>query len=471
MQIPFVGGSYEGRSKNINAQRSVNLYPILDNQHGKVPIAMYGTPGFKAFATTGTHSGIRGMLVAGSYLYAVAYDKLYRVDTSGTATSLGSIDSTSGKCWIEYNGTTGNQVMVVDGTTGYVYNTSTGAFAKIADADFPGASSLTFQDGYFIVTKPNTAQFWVSGSYNGTSWTSTAFATAEGQVDNLMSCLSDHRELWLFGSKSTEIWYNVGTGTPPFERKVDEVMERGCIAAGSPTKLDNTVYWLDENGMAIRADGYKPSIVSTRQIEYQWSTYTSISDALGFSYIMEGHTFWVLTFPTANKTWVYDASTGFWHERESIYSHSAGRWRASCYAYFNGKHLIGDHSLPYIYELDLDLYEEGDNELKCVRACPVIHEDQKLLFHHALEIEFEAGVGGEQVKAENPKAMLKWSDDGGHTWSNEHWADIGKMGEYGKRAIWRRLGRSRNRVYEVTITDPVKRVIMGANLTASKGNA
>jgi hypothetical protein len=74
----------------------------------------------------------------------------------------------------------------------------------------------------------------------------------------------------------------------------------------------------------------------------------------------------------------------------------------------------------------------------------------------------------------DPRVMLRWSDDGGHTWSNEHWASMGKIGEYGKRVIWRRLGMTtklRDRVYEISGSDPVKIAIMGAELSATPTSA
>jgi hypothetical protein len=469
MEIPFVGGAYLDRSTNLNAQRCVNLYPVLDKEEGKVPIALYGTPGLKSFANIGVTSPVRGMIVAGSFLYAVCGSGFYRIDTSGTVTSRGTLDSSSGYCWMAYNGTTGNQIMIVDGTTGYIYNTSTTTFAKITDANFPGASSLTFQDGYFIVSRPDTGQFYISASYDGTNWDASDYATAEGHPDNLMAVVSDHRELWLFGEETTEVWYNSGNATFPFERKIDEILERGLGAVASVVQMDNTIFWLDNHRMVQRAEGYRPHIISTRQIEYQFASYSTVSDAIGFSYVQDGHSFYILTFPIANKTWVYDAATNFWHERSSY--PNDGRWRANYYVYFDNKRLIGDHSNGKIYELDLDTYTDDGEEIKAKRTTQVIHKDRKNLFFHKLEIDFESGVGIATGQGNDPQAMLKWSDDGGHTWSNEHWRSMGKIGEYTKRAIWRRLGKSRERIFDLTISDPVKRVILAADADITVGTA
>ena len=288
-------------------------------------------------------------------------------------------------------------------------------------------------------------------------------------MDDVVCAFSDHRELWLFGTKSTEIWYNSGSGSPPFDRKIDEILERGISAAASIAAEDNTLFWLDDRKMVVKADGYRPAVISTREIDYQIAQYSDVLDAIGFTYSQEGQTFYVLTFPTGNATWVYDAATGEWHQRTSYPSPYNNRWRANCYAYFDGKHLVGDHSNGKIYELDLDTYADDGNIIKAIRTGAAVHEKRHLLFHNTLELEFEAGVGLVSGQGSDPTVMLRWSDDGGHTWSNEHWKAIGKIGEYSKRARWSKLGRSRDRIYEVSITDPVKRVLISANLDATKG--
>lgn len=463
MQFPFVGGSYEGRSKDINSQRCVNLYVEVDQQGGKVPIALFGTPGLVEFCDTGIDFALRGMHVFDGVLYAVCGSSLYGIDTTGTATYLGALNTLTGPVYMANNPT---QLMIVDSTYGYIWDGTT--VTQIADTDFMGAGGLTYQDGYFIVPVPDTIYAQLSDLNDGTSWDPTQLISVEGKPDSILAVFSDHRELWAFKKQTTEVYYNSG-GTVPFTRKIDEILERGIIAPASVAREDNTIFWLDDRGIARRAEGYNPKIISTRHIEYQWSQYDTLSDAIGFCYVQEGHTFYVLTFPGANKTWCYDITTGIWHERMSSFDYVDGRWRANCYAYFDGKHLVGDYANGKIYEMSLDTYADDGEPIKAIRRAPVVHDDRKWLFHRNLEIEFESGVGLVSGQGQTPYAMLRWSDDGGHTWGNVHPVEIGKIGEYTKRARWKKLGRSRNRIYEVTITDPVKRVIVGAYLDVEKG--
>lgn len=467
MEIPFVGGAYTSRSPNLDAQQCINFYPVLDQEGGKSVSALYGTPGLKLFRNLNKAAPVRGLHVMDDKLYAVCGNTLYEIPKNAPLEAKSStLDTLTGHVWMADNGT---QLMIVDGSYGYIYQS--GTLTKISDTDFPTPSSLTYQDGYFIVTKADSDEIYISALNDGTSWAALDFASAEGKPDDATAVLSDHRELWIFGDETTEVFYNSGDSDFPFERIQGAFIEAGIGAPASPAKGDNTVFWLDQYGRVLRAEGYTPRVVSTRQIEYQISRYSTISDAIGYVYTQEGHVFYVLTFPTANATWVYDITTGFWHERRSYQegSYTDGRHRSNCYAFFDNKPIVGDYVNGKLYELDLDTYTDDGNTIKSIRAAQTIHNDRKFIFFHSLEIEFEAGVGLATGQGSDPQAILDWSDDGGHTWSNEHWRSMGKIGEYTKRAIWRRLGRSRNRIFRVTITDPVKRVIIGAHLEATTG--
>ena len=293
------------------------------------------------------------------------------------------------------------------------------------------------------------------------------YATAESDPDNLLSCVSDHGELWLFGKDSTEVWYNSGAAAFPFQRIPGVFIPEGIGAADSFARLDNSIFCLTNNLQVIRFDGYTPRVVSTPHIEYVFSQYSKTDDAIGYGYTQEGHSFYVLNFPTANVTWVYDASTGLWHQRRSYPAES--RHRSNCYAFFDGKHIIGDYENGKLYEMDMDTYADDGEAIRRTRACQIIHSDRKNIFFNRFEIDFESGVGLYDGQGDDPQCMLQWSNDGGHTWGNEHWVDIGPIGEYDARAIWRKLGRSRNRVFKAMVSDPVKVVMIAAHLDAQLG--
>jgi hypothetical protein len=320
----------------------------------------------------------------------------------------------------------------------------------------------------------------------------------------------NHREVWLFGTSTVEVWYNAGLADFPLARIAGAFMEVGCAAPYSVAKLDNSVFWLGSdirgNGIVYRNNGYNAQRISTHAIEWQIQQYDVINDAIGYSYQQDGHLFYILTFPTANATWCYDVTTGAWHERAGWDGVRFVRHRSNCQANFNNQILVGDWLNGLVYAFDPEIYSDDNATqrwLRSWRALPTGQNDLRRTAHHTLQLDCEAGVGAlnsqtflllledsdflllenddfisstnsGDVLGVDPKVMLRWSDDGGHTWSNEHWANMGKTGEYYHRVFWRRLGMTlklRDRVYEISGTDPVKIAIMGAEVLMSPTSA
>lgn len=471
MQTPILGSSYVARSVNAADSRMVNLFPEVVPEGGKQPAFLNRAPGLRKLATVGS-GPVRGLWspqITGSDGYVVSGDGLYKIDTSYNATFLGTINGT-GPVSIADNGT---QIFIAANPDGYIYNMSTGAFAPIGDPDFPGASTVGYLDGYFVFNEPNSQKVWVTSLLDGTSVDPLDFASAEGAPDQLISVNVDHREAWLFGTGTTEVWYNAGTADFPLQRIQGAFNELGCAAVYSVAKLDNTLFWLGADargrGIVYQANGYRGERISTHAVEFAIQSDSTI-DAVAYSYQQEGHKFYVLTFPTADATWVYDTITGAWHERAGLTNGVFTRHRSNCQMNFNNQTIVGDYENGNIYAFDLDVYADDDQPQKWLRswrALPTGTNNLRRTAHHTLQLDCQSGVGINNGQGSDPQAMLRWSDDGGHTWSREHWTSLGAIGVYGKRVFWRRLGMTqkiRDRVYEVSGTDPTKIVIMGAEL-------
>jgi hypothetical protein len=578
VKTPILGGAYVARSVNAAANRMVNLFPEVVPEGGKEPAFLQRCPGLKPLTLVGGSliasdtSGIRGLWTFGGFLYIASGGKLYRADGNFAVTELGLING-SGPVSMTDNGI---QLFVACNPSAFIYNANTGVFAQITDPDFPGAVSVGYLDSYFVFNEPNSQRVWVTSLLDGTSIDPLDFASAEGNPDNIVSLMVDHREVWLFGNNTVEVWYNAGAADFPLARIEGAFMETGCLAPYSVAKLDNSVFWLGSdargNGIVYRNQGYNGQRISTHAVEWQIQQYGVLSDAIGYSYQQDGHSFYVLTFPTAQATWVFDVATGLWHERAYWDGVQYRRHRSNCQANFAGKVIVGDWETGILYEVDPDVHTDNfysQRYLRSWRALPTGQNSLKRTAQHALQLDAEAGVGtvantinwqlvadklllairglqpektlfdeiidgkrlgristsgtvgtltisdwrfligyiydnrignevnaartsfiedfmapifaanfskypGYAISSTDPQVMLRWSDDGGHTWSNEHWAGMGKIGEYGKRVIWRRLGMTtklRDRVYEISGSDPVKIAIMGAELTATPTSA
>lgn len=465
MEIPFIGGAYTARSSNLNAQTCINFFPVVDQQDAKAAVALFGTPGLLLFATVveGDGNPVRALYTVGNYLYAVVKDKVYSISLLGVVTLLGTISTETGRVVMADNSI---EIIIVDGTTsGFLITLSDNSFAAIADEDFPASSSVTFQDGFFIVTETGTRKFFISGLYDGTAWDATEFATVEGRPSNVLTVMSNVQDLWFFSGAAVEVYYNSGEAFP-FTRIAGALIDVGCGAAASPCKINGRMYWLTNTGKVCRNTGYSSvEYVSTQDIEYIFSTYAPINDAIGYTVTVDGHDWYVLTFPTLGKTWVYDTSTTFWFEWQSYLTDVVpwGRHRSNCAVQFGRNVVVGDYTNGLLYTLSMSTYTDNQRTIRRQRATQTINKERFNVAHNSIELEFEAGVGLTGVgQGINPQVILDWSNDGGHTWSNQHWVTIGAIGEYKWRAVWRRLGISRNRVYRITVSDPVKTVIIGA---------
>jgi hypothetical protein len=476
MKSPILGSAYVARSVNAADNNMVNLFPEIIPEGGKEPAFLNRAPGLRLLTTCGT-GPVRGMWQFGNFGYVVSGAELYQVTSAWVATKIGDVSGTAPVSMSD----NGIQLFVACNGPSYIYNSNTSAFAQITDPDFPGAVTVGYLDGYFVFNEPNSQRVWVTSLFDGTSTDPLDFASAEGSPDGLVSLIIDHREAWLFGTNSVEVWYDAGLVDFPLTRIQGAFNEIGCAAAYSVAKLDNGLFWLGSDargkGIVYRANGYTGQRVSTHAVEWHIQQYANISDALAYTYQQDGHAFYVLVFPSANTTWVYDVATGSWHERAGLDNGVFTRHRGNCQMAFGGETVIGDFENGNVYAFDLEVFADNGQPQKWLRswrALPTGENNLKRTVQHNLQLDCETGNGLNDGQGSNPQVMLRWSDDGGHTWSNEHWKSTGAIGTYGKRVIWRRLGMTtklRDRVYEVSGTDPVRIEIVGAELAISGTNA
>jgi hypothetical protein len=292
------------------------------------------------------------------------------------------------------------------------------------------------------------------------------FATAEARPDNVNAVLLNKQVVLVCGDDSIEPWQDIGAANMPLQRVPGIVIERGLAAPRATSKEDNSVFFLGEDRRFYRLDGVTPLGISTPALEAEWQGYSSVSDTHCFSYPWNGHKFVVVNFITANRTFVYDISTGLWHERESwdVNGRSLGRWLGSCHLTCYNKELIGDAFSGRVGYLSATTYDEFGTTTQALMISPPIHSDRKRLFISRLEVDVEAGVGNTSGQGENPQWMLRSSKDGGRTWgTRQQWKSAGKIGANRTRLRWLRLGQARERVFELTTTDPVKRTLIAVN--------
>jgi Phage stabilisation protein len=498
----FCGPSSVARSVNVDAEDTINRYvEVLRSPTDvyravastpKVPTcALYPTPGLRPF-TMLPGSSVQGLFTQDDRVFAVSGISFAEIYSSTANRVWGSmLNPNSLVADISSNGQDGNQVFITTGGASYLFNLVTSAFTPVAASNFPGPiQRSTFAAGYFVCLIGGTNKFVFSALEDGSTWPGLNIAQTSLTSDNKTSMIWTNGYLWLFGSKATEIWTLVGSGNQVFAPVTTNVMEEGIAAPFSVASLANAPIWLagNEKGsrVVLTASGFQPQRISTHAIETYLDGLTTVSDAIGWTYQQQGHQFYLLYLPEADATLCYDGSTSTWHKR-ALWT-SQGQWAphlARNHVYAFGKHLVGDRASGGIYEMALDQhvdlqmspadgspgYTTTTVPIRRLRRSPHLSQLQTWIYHRFLQIDVNAGVATSTGQGSAPQLMESHSDDGGYTFSNERLMTCGALGDYRHRAYLQGLGRSQDRVYQITDTDPVPRVLLNAMLKVNGATA
>ena len=465
MKIPFMGGSYEGRSSNVSPETCINLF----YEKGKSGESLVGVAGCTTLVTPAVGE-VRGGIAYNDKAYFMVGNTFYEVNSAGTATSRGTINTSTGRVSMAHNGvrpSANQQIMIVDGTDGWVYDNTTSTLSQITDSDFVSSHSVVFIDGYFVFAQSGGSdRFWITSQYDGTAIDPADFATAEGSPDSIQSLIADNRELYIFGSETLEVWYNSGDTDNTFQRYQGGFKQHGCVAKHSPARFDNSVIWLSRND---RGDGQitmlsgdnQPSVVSSSELNYQISTYKNIDQAFGYSYQDEGHEFYVITFPGNGATWALDASTKEWHRRgHTIDAIFPNRERYNCHVFAFGEHLFGDFLCGAIYKLDGSVGTISGTAIPRQRTTLSISDEENRRRLISIQLDMEEGQGDGNT-ANDDQYWLSYSKNGGHTFTNPVMKNSGEGGDWAKRVIWRMCGSSRNWIFRIDTWTPKRPVLKG----------
>lgn len=469
----ILGNAYQAQGLLASAQRCVNLYCEINPEGAPFPTTHYQTPGIQTVATAAT-TGWRTMYVATTgALYGCVGRSVVRIRPSGTTytiTPIGSLSTLSGHVSMTDNGLS---LVIVDGSNqGASVDLVTDAMTTIADPAFYGASRVDELDGYLLFNRPATNEFYVS-KFLQVEFDALDFAGKTGFSDLVVGVGATKRQLFIFGAQTTEVWYNSGDADFPFARMPGAFIQFGCVTAASICQFDGSLYWLSrsETGefMVMRTEGYDRARKSTFAIERALASYETVEDATGYIYQQNGHPFYVLNFPAADKTWVFDISSDMWHER--VWMDSDGnehRQRANCHAFFNGETLVGDWENGKLYRQSLDLHTDDGDEILRLRAFPHMVDDGNRVVYWGFRADMECGEGV-PFGSPLPELRLRYSDTRGRSWRSHIAKSLGPTGDFLHSCMFQRLGMARDRVFELSWAGNCKTSLNGAFVQLTQG--
>ena len=468
--VPLFGAGIQGRSLPVTAQRRLNCYFEQRPDGDKANIVVYGTPGLVNLGTM--PDKVRRMLGTQSLLYVVAGTTLYSVSTSYVQTALGTLNTNSGTVSMANNP---SQIIIVDGVNGYLYTPATGAFGPITSPGFPnGANTVTFVSGYFVVEQPGSQYFWVSNLYDGSTWNALAFASAAQYSDNIKAVDNLIGNLVLFSEKHTEFWQNVGSTPEPFAPIISATSEFGIAAIYSRAHVNQTICFLAMNPQGapqvVQITGYNMAVISTPDLDYIMYQMGNVSDAVAISYVVNGHPMYQITFPTADRSFMYDTSTGLWSEMQTgLTTKYATRHIAQYSTYFAGITVVSENNSGRVHKFDTGAYT--DNGTTILREVITRHGSNQFnnFTIDELYLDMETGVGLTTGQGSVPYLMLDVSKDNGRTYSTPRQLSLGSLGTYRTRVVTRRFGSSRDFVFRLRLTDPIQFTITDGAVTIREG--
>lgn len=478
MKVPLLGGAYEGISTNTSSQEAINFFyepPAPGEGHLGAMVPVHGATLFDTLANTGD---IRGMLFEpqGSLLYVVSDNDLYSVTSGAVETARDVLATTSGRVEMALN-PIAREIVTVDGNTGYHYEIGTTTATDISDADFPDtATTVDYCNGRFLVNDPTTnGKWWFSDLNDGTAWGAASFCTAQSLTSPVRKIVVDKVDsIYVFGDDRSEVWYNSGDPDLVFEKV--EAIECGIAAAGTACRFDNTVAWLSRSArgalQAVRAGGqFQPQVFSTPEVTTKWERYSTVSDAFAYVMQIDGHEFYIVTFPTAGATWAYDALTKLWHRRSAAFSSSnPTREKANCHAFCGdwsgGTHILGDfNETGKLFAVSTSVYTFDSANMERRGTGPTLAgmNESRLRFSE-VQVDLEEGVADAGDTGNDDELTLSYSKDGGHTYSTGVQLNLGVGAStgYATRLMQRKLGYGRSWTFRVYTDTPRKIVIKGA---------
>lgn len=460
MRANLFGLGIESEHSQITSAALVNVYLERRPAGEKTQVVALSTPGLRQFCDAAYP--VRGWIFyeRGNVVYLVAGATLYEMSAAGALTSRGTLNTSSGYVGIAHNG---DMLGIVDGGTFYTYDIGTLTLDGTVTDSPANPETVAYQDGYFIVSVADSNAFFIG---EGSTWNTLDFASAESAPDDIVAIYADQSEVVIFGGSTTEFWQDSGAVDFPYARIPGSSNEWGLAAKQSIAKFDNSIMYLARNRsgqvMVAQLNGYLPKRVSTHDIDRIINGYTATSDAVAYSFMLSGHSMYVISFPSGDATWLYDGTIEKWSRLES---HDLNRHRSLRGLNAFEKVLVSDYSTGAIYELRSDeLTDNGETIARELTSDHIASPDGERFAVSCLRLAMVVGEGLASGQGSDPQMMLRVSRDGGRTWGSEIWASMGAQGEYRRQVEFRRLGQARTFTFRLRVTDPVPVAIMSASI-------
>ena len=488
--VNVAGGTSKNRSKALNSQSTINFYPEV-SEGGREQFVLQSFPGLTdykgsktPFFGAGVDTDDKGMHRMKEVLYRVVGDFLYQVLEDGTTITVGNINfginTILGKCifaddgvnlFIQFQNSLG-QYIVRTFDSSIPINPLINNTIEVTDPNIIGSESVCFLNNQFIYTKGKF--FTVSDVGNGAVASGLNTAGAESLPDDIVRGYSFRQLLFLFGERSTEIHFNSGVGSPPFERIEGKIFTVGLGAKHSVANNDNFMYWVGDDRKIYRSNGGLNENVSNNSIVHDLESFDKFDDGIGFTFSFENQNFYAITFKDAGTTWCLNESLGKngWFKLSSMINFAEDEKIHGIYTAFSAIECYNEILMPLAISstvsnntsrlmfLDINGFMNYDQNILRERTMSTISSDilgvkGERMQMSKFKLILEKGVGLISGQGVDPKIMIEASYDSGKTFGAGTWMKIGRMGENTVQAEWHSMKSFHDLTIRITTSDPV----------------
>ena len=484
MRFELVSTPYAGRSVIASGQECVNLYAEINaslDPQAPAKTTYYPTPGTVLYSDPQFLKGARGSYRTslGTAFYVIGQN-VYFLTSNRVLIFIGAIADRQSQIKFSDNGLV---CTFVDGVNGYVIDLATNALGIITDPNFYSADYVTLLDTFFIYNRSGTDQFFISGSnVTYTLMTTTGafdpldIAAKSGFNDPIVGIVAVHRELWLIGALTTEVWIGTGAADFYFQEQQGAYINHGCAAQYSIATMDVLCFFIMQDqqgsGIVVQGQGYDVTEISTPRIVSEFKSYADLTDAIGFCFQIEDHAFYCLVFPTANKGWMYDLTTKQWAEWNWTDGNgNLNRPRPNCCMFAYGVNLVGDWENGCLLQLDINTFTDytpvaPTGPITRIRTFPHLNDNNDRSTTLSFDADIQVGTTDDQEL--DPQISLSWSDNKGVSYGNPVMQSMGKTGDFLNTATWNRLGQARDRIFKLSWSEPIKTALNGGFIERKK---
>ena len=459
--VGFAGGAYSLADRKLAYQECINFYPENDTLQPtggyEDLIELEGDGKVRALYRTSRGLGETDRNANGDVIAVVGSSVMWYKPDLNEYETLGVITNILNTVSIADDG---NGIVIADGEQMYRIDMNSLDFSVVEFTEIKPRKVVVLNFRTIVIgyttddTYEYSNRFYYSDNADNSTFDALSYFELKDVRAPILSMEISNGLLWLYSTNVRQAWQTNSNNTnKPFVFRTSGVEDAGLSAVDSTCSVGGQQYFVGSYDQGSPMVFQDDKVISNTALNKELSG-TDVSLATSFVLVENGHVFIVFNFPSLDKTYVYDTTNGEWHRR--THRNDLGEntaWKPYFVINWNGTTIMGsitDNKL-YTYSNSITTQSDGGEILR-LRTSPNLINESRVISYNRLNINCRVGEGLEN-NSTPPQLMVRYSNDGGYTWSSRITTDVGSRGEYSRDVEIRKLGRGKQFMIEVSISD------------------